>query len=436
MVDPNRQLIGGVEWCALPDLGLPCIKTRVDSGARTSSLHAWGIRRFRRDGRDFVSFRIHPLQRDRRTVVHCQAPLADRRGVRSSSGATEARYVIRTLLALAGCRFEVEITLTSRDAMGYRMLLGREAMRDRLIVDPSRSFLWPQPSADALSASYQPHRAAPHLDIGVLGGDDALHAALAEAARPGGHRLLPLSADELRIHFAGHQETVHGGALPAEAHLDVVLPMIDRARFERSAVLLRYFEQHGAYNPNPVRALCEAVDGALACQRLARAGIVQPPADWSADVFGVPPLADYPLRLLRPRGSGAARVLSPAAPAPGGVRQQPALVQHLAEGGELLGCLVVGMRISPMRLVVGADGILRRSSRRASPLSPQARRTIRRAVRALGVHLARVDVQRFDDEIRVLSVDPFGPWKLPARLVDEVARNLVHYAEKVTGASR
>jgi hypothetical protein len=136
-----KQVVGWREWIALPDLGIDRIKAKVDTGARSSSLHAYGLERFRRRGRSMLRFKVHPLQRNHRTVVEAEAELVEMRKVRSSSGAESLRPVIVTEVEIAGQRWPIELTLTRRDAMGFRMLLGRQAVRKRLLVDPGQSFL-------------------------------------------------------------------------------------------------------------------------------------------------------------------------------------------------------------------------------------------------------------------------------------------------------
>jgi hypothetical protein len=134
--------IGWREWVALPELDISRIKVKVDTGARSSSLHAYDIEVFSRGRRDFVRFAVHPVQRETRTTVHCVAELHEHRHVKSSSGHREYRPIIRTLVELGGERWPIDLTLTTRDAMGFRMLLGREATRKRFLVDPGRSYLF------------------------------------------------------------------------------------------------------------------------------------------------------------------------------------------------------------------------------------------------------------------------------------------------------
>lgn len=137
MGEPRDKLIvGSEEWCSLPGLGIPAIRVRVDSGAKTSALHAFNIKGFRRGGTRYVRFDAHPLQGDRRITIHCEAEVIGRRTVRSSNGVASKRYVIRTPLVLGERTWPIEVTLANRDSMGYRMLLGREAMRDRILIDP------------------------------------------------------------------------------------------------------------------------------------------------------------------------------------------------------------------------------------------------------------------------------------------------------------
>jgi len=139
---PEKTLIGKSEWCALPDLGLPAVKARVDTGARTSALHAFDIRVIKKGENRFVRFKINPLQNNSDLVRECEAPLIQKRDVISSNGEREKRCVILTTLVFSGVSFPAEITLTSRHKMQFRMLLGREALkRARFIVDPSKSLL-------------------------------------------------------------------------------------------------------------------------------------------------------------------------------------------------------------------------------------------------------------------------------------------------------
>lgn len=138
-------VMGWREWLELPDLGIRRVKAKVDSGARSSSLHAEQIELFQARGRMGVRFTVLPLQRSRLKPAACEAPLHDERYVKSSNGSRELRPVIRTQVAWGGTIWDVDLTLTSRDLMGFRMLLGREAIRRRYLVDTGRSYLGGRP---------------------------------------------------------------------------------------------------------------------------------------------------------------------------------------------------------------------------------------------------------------------------------------------------
>lgn len=140
MAAPERATIGWREWIALPDLGNAVVKAKVDTGARTSTLHAYDETEFERDGQSWLRFRFHPNQRDERTEIEAEARLVGRRSVTASNGQSELRYVVETEARIDGKAVPIELTLTRRDAMGFRMLLGRRALRGLFVVDPKRSF--------------------------------------------------------------------------------------------------------------------------------------------------------------------------------------------------------------------------------------------------------------------------------------------------------
>ena len=139
-------IMGWREWLELPDLGIRRVKAKVDTGARSSSLHAESIELLQVRGQVAVRFVVLPLQRSRLEPVACQMLLYDERYVKSSNGSRELRPVIRTAVAWGGLSWDVDITLTSRDLMGFRMLLGREAIRRRFLVDTGRSYFGGKPA--------------------------------------------------------------------------------------------------------------------------------------------------------------------------------------------------------------------------------------------------------------------------------------------------
>jgi hypothetical protein len=136
----ERPVIGWREWVGLPELGIAAIKVKVDTGARSSSLHAVQLKFFKRGGCQWVRFTVHPVQRTRKAAVTAEAAVLEFRSVKSSSGVAGMRPVIVTPIKLMGKVWPVELTLAGRDEMGFRMLLGREAFRGRFLVDAGRSY--------------------------------------------------------------------------------------------------------------------------------------------------------------------------------------------------------------------------------------------------------------------------------------------------------
>ena len=149
----DLPLIGWRERLVLPELGVTSVKAKVDTGARSSALHAFDIECFEREGIAFVRFRVHPAQRNKKKTITVEAKLLDTRPVRSSSGESETRPVIQTIVATDTQQWSIELTLTNREVMGFRMLLGRQAVRSRFLVDASRSYLQSSPPKHKLKSS-------------------------------------------------------------------------------------------------------------------------------------------------------------------------------------------------------------------------------------------------------------------------------------------
>lgn len=142
---PAATVAGWREWASLPDIGVEWIKAKLDTGARTSAIHAFDLEEIEREGDRWVRFSIHPWQRSDEDAVTAELPVHDRRTVRSSSGHSEERYVVPMTISVCGQLITSEITLSRRDEMGFRMLIGREALRQGLLVDPARSYLGGRP---------------------------------------------------------------------------------------------------------------------------------------------------------------------------------------------------------------------------------------------------------------------------------------------------
>ena len=133
----DKIMVGRCEWCSLPDLAIPRIKAKMDTGARTSALHAFNIHTETVENKRYALFSIHPLQRNALLTHHCRALILEQRAIMSSNGHKENRYIVQTTLQLGEHCYTIELSLSNRDPLRFRLLLGREALNKRMVVDPS-----------------------------------------------------------------------------------------------------------------------------------------------------------------------------------------------------------------------------------------------------------------------------------------------------------
>lgn len=273
----EKIVVGSEEWCSFQALGIPAIKARVDSGAKTSSIHAFNIQLFKRDNNPWVSFEIHPLQLNRKTAIRCEAPVIDRRNVRSSSGESEKRFVIRALMGVGDHEWDVELTLTNRDSMGYRMLLGREAMQHRMIVDPSLSFILGDKSNAQIDELYgqKPSSEYSGLRIGLLASNASLYSnqRIIEAGQARGHEMYFLNIKQCYMKLDADEPEVHyrGGRLLND--LDAIIPRIRPSVTFYGCALTRHFESLGVYCLNGAAAISQSRDKLFSLQLLQKSGL-------------------------------------------------------------------------------------------------------------------------------------------------------------------
>lgn len=154
MKKKSKLAIGWQEWVALPELNIPAIKAKIDTGAKTSSLHAFDIEPYMKNKQQYVKFLVHPLQSDHAINIICHAPVLEMRGVMSSNAHIEQRYVIKSWLCLGSYKWEIELTLSNRDPLRFRMLLGRQALRSKVSIDPSKILCVQKYTKSALKQFY------------------------------------------------------------------------------------------------------------------------------------------------------------------------------------------------------------------------------------------------------------------------------------------
>lgn len=275
----EKKIIGCEEWCNLTDLDIPAIKARVDSGAKTSSIHAFNINPYRKNKSLWVSFEVHPLQDNRRTIVRCDAEVIDRRDIRSSSGLSEKRYVIKTLLEFYGKKLEIELTLTNRDSMGYKMLLGREAMNGLFIIDPSKHFLTGTLSNEKVKNIYIKTKKAPSgLKIGILASNPNLYSneRIIVADEERGHDMQFLNIKQCFMKRDADTPEIHNRGGKIIIGLDAVVPRIKPSITFYGAALTRHFESMGVYTLNSSQAITQSRDKLFSLQLLLKNGLEIP----------------------------------------------------------------------------------------------------------------------------------------------------------------
>jgi len=272
-------IIGGEEWCAFPGLNIPAVKARVDSGAKTSSIHASNIHKFTRKGEKWVSFEVHPIQDTRRITLHCKAKVVDHRNIKSSSGISEKRYVIQSTMKIGSYQWNIELTLANRDSMGFRMLLGREAMENRVFVDPANSFLLGDYSTEKISELYQHFKdVRSGLRIGVLASNPDLYSnkRIMEAGEERGHEMVFLNVQQcyMKLDATNPEVRFRGGR--SLNNLDAIIPRIRPNLTFYGCALIRQFDSLGIFCANSWESIGRSRDKLFSSQLFSQNGIQIP----------------------------------------------------------------------------------------------------------------------------------------------------------------
>ena len=422
----KKVVIGKEEWCALPELGLPAIKARVDSGAKTSALHAFNIQPFEQDGERWVTFDIHPVQDNRRVVQSCRGRVVDRREVKSSSGQKERRHVIRTPLTMGGQTWEIEITLTNRDSMGYRMLLGREAMVGRTLIDPDASFVLGTVSEKDLRSHYR--ATGPRQDglkIILLASNPDLYSnkRLMEAAEERGHEIRFVNLSQTYINISATSPEVHyrGGELLE--NIDAVIPRIKPALTFYGCAVTRQFQAIGTFCLNDATSIAQSRDKLRSLQIMSGNGISMPttgfansPVDTNEliKMVGGAPLI---VKLLEGTQGKGVVLADPDKAAESVINafkslQANILVQEFVKEatGKDIRCFVIDGKVVGSMQREAAPGDFRANlhlggTASAVKITQEERRVAVNAARALGLKVAGVDIIRSKSGPKVLEVN-------------------------------
>jgi ribosomal protein S6--L-glutamate ligase len=454
MTSEERIIVGSEEWCVFPSLNIPAIKARVDSGAKTSAIHAFNIQAFRRDDEEWVSFFVHPLQNDRKSVVRCEAPVVDRRIVKSSTGTAEKRFVIRTAIELGDNYWEVELTLTNRDSMGYRMLLGREAMLGRMLVDPAESFCAGDFSPEELRVFYGDTEHQTGLKIGLLASDPELYSnrRLIEAGTARGHEMVFLNIKQCYVKLDMDNPEVHYLGGHNLTDFDAVIPRIRSNVTLYGCALTRHFARLGIYTLNNADAISRSRDKLSSLQAMQSADVPIPTtafANSPVDIedliamVGGPPLLVKLLDGPRNRGVILAETQARAQDLISGAesRQANMLVQkYIREAeGKSLRCIVVdGKVVGTVEMTVDLTRGTSSPKRRPTPAFIRARDEEKqlavRAAKTMRLKVAGIDILRAASGPLVVSITAVPRLEEIERITNkDVAGKMVAAIEKALG---
>ena len=417
--------LGWEEWVSLPGLGLPALKAKVDTGAKTSALHAFEIEPFGSADQPRVRFLVHPIPGRDDLSIPCSAKIVDRREVTSSNGETELRYVIRSEITIGARTWPIELTLTDRQGMAYHMLLGRQALAEDVIVSPGESFCQPKLSYDVYhSATMREVAPARALRIAVLSREEHNYSTrrLVAEGEKRGHVVEVIDTTRCYMAINALAPEVHydGKRLP---RYDAVIPRIGASITPYGTAVVRQFETIGTYCVNGSDGITASRDKLQAHQILARHKIGMPTTAFAASpkdtgnligLVGGAPLIVKLLESTQGKGVVLAETKKAAESVITAFRGLKAsfLVQHFVKeaAGEDIRCLVIGNKVVAAMKRTGAEGDFRSNLHMGGTAEPvritkAERDTAIRAARAFKLNLAGVDLLRASDGPKVLEVN-------------------------------
>ena len=405
MSDQNSDLtvLGWEEWVALPDLEIPAIVAKIDTGARTSALHAYAIEPFGGDKNPHVRFKIHPIPDRPEIEMLCSAKVADRREVTSSNGESELRYVIETHIRIGDRRWPIEVTLTNRDNMQYRMLLGRRAIGKDMIVNPNKSHLQEKLSYDlyAKVKKAKPSKRTLRICLLTREPNNFTTRRIVQAAEERGHVCEVINTTRCYMNINSLAPEVHydGRVLP---QFDAVIPRVGTSVTAYGMAVVRQFDLMGAFCVN--KAMATQGKGVVL-------GETRKAAESVIGAF---------------RGLGA-----------------NFLVQEFIKeaAGADLRCLVIGGKVVAAMMRQAAEGEFRANVHQGgtvmkTKLSKEESAIARKAAKVIGLGICGVDILRSDSGPKVLEINSSPGFEGIERATGlNVAGKMIEYIESKVGTS-
>ncbi len=457
--DENQNVeemrLGWEEWVGLDDLGVPAILAKVDTGAKTSSLHASNIERYGHK-QPRVRFTVYPFPQEPDIAVSCKADVVDERRITSSNGQTELRPIIRTTVSLGGQSWEIEVSLTNRQGMSRHMLLGRSGLPPKARIEPTKSCVHGVPDRDTLDADVQRSREEGFLKIAILSREPRSYSTrrLVEAAEARDHLVdvidplrcyLRISADCPEVHYEGRKLRDY----------DAVIPRVGASITFYGMAVVRQFRLMGCLCLNSAESIGKSRDKLYAHQLLAEHGINMPLTGMAHSPKDIKSILSFTggapvvLKLLQgAQGQGVVLAETDAAATSviGAVRNLKAhmLVQEYVReaAGADIRCLVVGSRVIAGMERKAKKGEFRANlhqggSARMTKLSPEERRLALQATKVMGLGVAGVDFLRSEDGPKVLEVNSSpGLQGVEQSSGLDIAGTIIDHVEKLVVRSR
>lgn len=420
----DRQILGWEEWVALPGLGIPALTAKIDTGAKTSAIHAFAIEPFGNPNAPNVRFGMHPIPDRPEVEIFCSARLVDRREVTSSNGEKELRFVITTPVRIGDMEWPIELTLTNRDTMQNRMLLGRQAITESMIVDPNQKFLQPRLSFDLYASLKKTRPITRPLRIGLLTREANNHTSrrIIQAAEAKGHVCEVINTSRCYMNINALSPEVHldGRVLP---RFDAVIPRIGSSITAYGMAVVRQFELMGSLCLNRAGAIGASRDKLFAHQILAQHRIDMPvtafansPRDTTEliDIVGGAPLVVKLLESTQGNGVVLGETKKAAESVISAFRGLKAdfLVQEFVKeaAGVDIRCLVIGGKVVAAMKREAQDGDFRANVHKGGTAVPvritKAEREIAvKSAKVIGLNVAGVDLLRSDSGPKVLEIN-------------------------------
>lgn len=421
----GQFILGWREWVSLPKLGLPAIRAKIDTGARTSALHAFSIEVFGPESQPRVRFGVHPVDGRDDIEIYCTAKVLDRRQVISSNGQSELRYIIRTPVRIGGREWPVEISLSNRETMAYRMLLGRTALDEETVsVQPWAEFRQAVLGYDVYRAmaSQPPVRRPLRIALLTMEPDNYSNSRIIEAAEQREHVIECVATLNCYMNINSLASSVHYDGKPLP-FFDAVIPRIGSGITAYGTSVVRQFEMTGAFCLNPAAAITQSRDKLMAHQLMALHRLPMPVTAFASshhhtedliDMVGGPPVVVKLLQSTQGKGVVLAETRKQASAVIDAFRNADAnfLVQEFIAGaaGQDLRCIVLdGKVIACMRREASPDdfrsNLHKGGTAHAVKITPEEKKLAQKAAKRMGLRFAGVDILRSERGPLLLEVN-------------------------------